>query len=159
MAAGGGAAEQELTHDGRREVAVRLLDEQAVPVLAGVAQIGEIVLAQRPARERRRVVVQRARLADEVEPDIGERDVLLQRRGVAAPFGQPVPEHQRVVRPAEREAHEGGLVEADGGGGHLIPLALAHIVMLRRPLLGRLDAPRPLDLCASFETRLRRSSG
>ena len=54
---------------------------------------------------------QRARLPDVVERDVGERDVLLDHRRVAAPLGQPL------------AVHEAGVAEAQhvfGGGIHHI---------------------------------------
>jgi hypothetical protein len=47
--------------------------------------------------ERGRVRVQQARLADQVEADVRERDVFLERRAVAAPLGVALAEDQRVV--------------------------------------------------------------
>ena len=68
----------------------------------GVAEIGELVgvapLALDLARERQ----PEPRLADQVEGDVGEGDVLLQHRGVAAPFGQAVAEHEAAVAQAQQ---------------------------------------------------------
>jgi len=57
--------------------------------------------------------VHRARLSEQVERDVGERDVVLQRRCVRRPLREPVGEHQAVVGDAHRvdgrrvDDHEG----------------------------------------------------
>ena len=94
----------------RREVAVRQLQQQQVAILRRVAQVGELVLVVPGAFELGRAGIEAARLAEQVEPHIGERDVLLGRRPVAAPFRQAVPGDQRVVGAAQREQHQRRLV-------------------------------------------------
>ena len=86
----------------------------------GVAQIGERVLVAALALDRRRIGVERPRLADEVERDVRERDVLLEHRRVAAPFGQTMPEHERIVGEAQRVLHERRVGGRDGGH-HMCP--------------------------------------
>ena len=86
----------------RGEIAVRLLDQQHVAVFARRRADRRARPRRGPALELAGIGVERARLADQVERDIGEREVLLEHRRVAAPFRQPVAEHQRVVGQAQR---------------------------------------------------------
>ena len=46
------------------------------------------------------------RLPDEVERDVGEGDVFLEHRAVAAPFRQAMPQHQAVVAQSEEILEE-----------------------------------------------------
>ena len=89
--------EQELAHDREREVAFRQLDELAVAVVHRLAEIRERILVASLAFDLAREPQEHRRLADQVERDVRERDVLLEDRTVTAPFGQPVAEHQAVV--------------------------------------------------------------
>jgi hypothetical protein len=89
---------------GERAV-VRQLDEREVRELAFGAEVRVIVLRLRRAVELALelgcVRVQHAGLADQVEADVGERDVFLEDRAVAAPFGVALAQHQRVVGQAQ----------------------------------------------------------
>src|SRR4051794_35794016 len=90
-------AEEELPDDGDGEVALRQLDEQRVSELHGIAQIRECIgvaplsldLCRKPEQERR--------LADEVERDVRQRDVLLEDRRMAAPLGETMAEDEPIV--------------------------------------------------------------
>ena len=93
---------EQLAHYGGGKVAVRLLDQQHVAVGMLVAQEGEVVLVAPLALDDAGMSVEQPRLANEVERQIGERDVLLQHRRVTRPLRQPVPEHQRIVGKAQR---------------------------------------------------------
>ena len=53
-----------------------------------------------------------SRLSDEIERDVGERDVLLEDGAVAAPLGKPVPQDQAIVAQAEQILEEGVLLRA-----------------------------------------------
>ncbi len=79
-----------------------------VAVVALVAQEGELVfvVAAGPsssagAREHR------ARLADQVERHVGQRDVFFEHRRVAAPLGQALGEDQAGVADAQQVLHRG----------------------------------------------------
>ncbi len=102
---GEGGVEQ-LPHHRSGEVAVRLLDQQQVAVIAGVAQIGEGILVAALAFDLAGIGVERARLADQVEPDIAEGEVLLEHRRVPDPFGQAMAEDQRRVGEPQRVLEE-----------------------------------------------------
>ena len=108
--------EQELAHQRLAEVAVRALDEEDVAEVPGVAQVGEVVGAAALALDLGGEAEPELGLADQVERDVGERDVLLERRGVAAPFRDAVAEDQGVVAGAEQELEEGGLAGVGGRG-------------------------------------------
>jgi hypothetical protein len=86
--------EVELARDGVREVPVRLLDELAVAERPLLPQVGQFVLVAEPG-------VERAGLAEQVQRDVGERDLLLQRRCVPDPLAQSVGEDEGVVGEGE----------------------------------------------------------
>src|SRR5207247_3720977 len=48
------------------------------------------------------IAVQRSRLPDQIERQIAERQILLEHRRVAAPLGESMAEHERVVGEAQR---------------------------------------------------------
>ena len=93
---GEGGVEQ-LPHHRIGEVAVRLLDQQQVSVIAGVAQIGEGILVAALAFDLAGIGIERARLTDEVEAHIAEGEILLDHRRMPDPFGQAMAEDQRRV--------------------------------------------------------------
>ena len=84
---------KQLPHHRPREVAVGLLDQQAVAEIEHVAVEREAVAVLVP----RRLVEQQRRLPDQVEREIGETEIDLDRRRMAAPFAEPLPEDQRIV--------------------------------------------------------------
>ena len=86
----------------RGEVAVLLLDEQAVDELALVTHEGVVVLGAAGAVELGGARVHRARLAEQVERDVRQRDVVLERRRPRRPLREPVREHEAIVRDAQR---------------------------------------------------------
>ena len=94
--------QQELAQDGHGEIAVRPLDHQEVAVGGDVAQISERILVASFALDLARIGVKGASLADQVERDIGERQLLLEHRRVAAPFGQAMAVDQRRIGEAQR---------------------------------------------------------
>ena len=104
--------EQELPRDRVGVVAVRLLDEQQVAEFAAVAEVRELVLAAARRRVARLdlagVREPQPRLAEQVEPDVGRGDVLLEHRALADPLAQPLGEHEAVVGEAQQvvEEHE-----------------------------------------------------
>ena len=102
-----------------REVAVRPLDELQVAEVALVAQVGEVVLGAAGALDLAGVGQQGARLAEQVERDVGQRDVLLELRRAGDPLAEPLGEDERVV--AEPEG-----VRRERRRGACVPTGLAH---------------------------------
>ena len=88
----------ELPGDRLGEVAVRLLDDPRAAELRLVAEVGEVVLGA-PGR-RARVVQERAGVAEQVERDVAERDVLLELGGAGDPPAQLLRRGSARRRPA-----------------------------------------------------------
>ncbi len=86
------------------EVPVRLLREDRVQVVAVFAQQRELVLAAAATLDLAGVGEQQPRLTDQVERDIREPQVLLDRRRVPDPFAQALSEHQARVRRAAADS-------------------------------------------------------
>ena len=110
---------EELPHHGAGEIAVRLFQQQQIAILPDVAQVGELVLVVALAFDLRRIGIELARLAEQVEAHIGERHVLFH----ASAHGRTIPTadargsaHRR--RGAARTA-PAGFRRLDGGGGHV----------------------------------------
>ena len=94
--------EQILAGDREREVAVRLLDEKEIAKLRDVAEKREVV-GDRPRPSRSTGgLEQQARLIEQVEREIAERELLFEHGSVTAPLGQPMAEHEPIVAEAER---------------------------------------------------------
>ena len=93
--------EQELARDGLREIAVGLLDQKTVLEIEHVAKEREFVRVTPLAFRRARDAQEMRRLTDQIEPDIGERQIDLQHRRMPAPLRQPLTEDQRVVAEAD----------------------------------------------------------
>jgi hypothetical protein len=98
--------EEELAQDRAPEIAVGLLDQQEVAEIPRVAEEGEVVRAPPPALHLAREAEPHLRLPDEVERDVGQRDVLLEDGRMAAPLADPVAEDQRVVPHPQEELEE-----------------------------------------------------
>ena len=83
--------------------------------VALVAQEGELVLVVRGAAELGLELAgarqHRARLADQVERHVGQRDVFLEHRRVAAPFGEALRVDQAGVADAQQVLHRRVAVE------------------------------------------------
>ena len=56
---------------------------------------------------------QRPGLAQQVQRDIAQRDVLLDLRGPGDPFAQSLGEDERVIAEPENVGGEGGLIDID----------------------------------------------
>ena len=89
--------EQELPRHGLREIAVGLLDQPAIAEIEHVAVEGErVAVAPLPfgkaggAQEMRR-------LPDQIEAHVGEAEIDLDARRMAAPFAQALAQDQAVV--------------------------------------------------------------
>ena len=106
--------EQELARHGVRVVPVGLFDEQQVAELAAIAQERELVLA--PARRRVAcldflcVREPHPALPQQVQPDVGERDVLLQRRTLADPLAEALRKNDPVVGQPQHVVEKLGIV-------------------------------------------------
>src|SRR3546814_1877512 len=87
--------EEELTRHRPRQIAIGLLDEEAVAIIEHVAVESEPVAVPPRALDLARIAEKMRRLPDEIEPYIGEAEVHLDRGRMTAPFGQPLPQHQR----------------------------------------------------------------
>ena len=85
---------EQVPRDRLGEVAIGLLDQQAIAEIEHVAVEGELVAVAR-------LVQQQRRLADQVEREVGETDVDLEHRPVPAPFAQALAEDQRVIAEAQ----------------------------------------------------------
>ncbi|CAM5269130.1 hypothetical protein SALBM217S_04045 [Streptomyces griseoloalbus] len=92
--------EVQLAGDGVGEVAVGLFDQLEVAEGALLAQEGQFVLV---AGHRQ----QDPGLAEQVERDVGEGDLLLEHGGVPGPLAETVGEHQGVVAEGERGGRDG----------------------------------------------------
>src|SRR3546814_7704042 len=98
--------EEELPRHRLGEIAVGLLDEQAVAVIEHVAMEGEPVAVAVPPFDFAGVVQEVRRLADEVERDVGKAEVDLDRRRMTTPFAEALAEEQAVVAEAEEIVDE-----------------------------------------------------
>ena len=87
--------EQQLPRDRPAKIAIGLLDKQAISKIEHVAVKGKLVGIPRRAK-------QVSRLPHQVEREIGQAEIDLERRRVAAPFTQPLAEDQRVVTQAQQ---------------------------------------------------------
>ena len=92
--------DDELPGDRVGEVAVGLLDDPRAAELGLVAEVGEIVLAAPVGRAR--VVQERARVAEQIECDVAERDVLLELGRAGDPPAQLLRQDERVVAQPQR---------------------------------------------------------
>src|SRR5512132_2508564 len=89
--------EEELPGDGLREVAVGLFDELNVNEVALIPEKSEVVLGPARGLDLPRVRQQDAGLTEQVESDVGERDVFLELRGIRRPLAESLGEDERVV--------------------------------------------------------------
>ena len=104
------------------EVAVRTLDQQQVPELHRIAQIGKVVGAAPPALHLAGEGKPELTLPDQVQRLIGQRDILFQHRGMAAPFRDAVAQHQAAVaHPAEPVEERGPVDRCRRLGHHMCP--------------------------------------
>jgi len=74
--------------------------QYGVQVLAMLAQKGDVILSASPAFDLARITQQQPRLTDQVESDIRQAQILFERRRMAHPFAEPLPEHQAQVTEA-----------------------------------------------------------
>ena len=88
------------------EVAVRQLAQLQVEEVALVPEVGEIVLGPARALDLTGVLQQRPGLAELVEPDVAQGNVLLELRGGRDPLGGALRGDQRVVAEPEGVGEE-----------------------------------------------------
>lgn len=111
--------EQELPHQSMREVAIRLFDKKGIAERARIAKEGEIVCGPSPSLNFSGERQPHFRLADKIERDIGERNVLFKRRRMPAPGADTLSEDQRIVAHAEYKLVERRVYP--GRGRHMCP--------------------------------------
>ena len=113
-------AVQEVADDGRAVVEIALgvagertvarqFKQRVVAELVRVAEVGQLVFRAVAALQRGDQLVEQAGLADQVEADVGQRDVLLEDGAVPAPLGIALAEDQGIV---------GEVQQVVGGGAH-----------------------------------------
>ena len=118
---------------GHQRRAVRQLQQRVVEEIRHVAEVGQRVLgdgAGGPGAGPRgaafgvhalgHVLVEQARLADQVEAVVGHRHVFLDGGRVAAPFGVALAEHERVVGQVQ-QVGDGRAHPVDHGRHHMCP--------------------------------------
>ena len=92
---------------------VRQFEQRVVAELVRVAEVGQLVFGALAALQRGDQLIEQAGLADQVEADVGQRDVLFENRAVPAPFGIALAEHQGVVGQVQQVV--------DGGAHYMCP--------------------------------------
>ena len=95
-----------MPRDGLREIAVRLLDEQAIAEGKNIPMESQPVAIAALSLHLARQVEEQARLTDQVETDIGEAEVDLERRRMPAPFGETLTQDQAVIAKAQKIVEE-----------------------------------------------------
>ena len=98
--------DEKLADDGVTEINVRLLDQAKIAELGRVTKEGKIVLSAPLSLDTARIRQQVPRLTDEIEADVGERQILLQRRRVSYPFTQTLGEDEACVTELKRVAKQ-----------------------------------------------------
>ena len=91
-----------------REVAVGLLDQQAIAEIEHVAVESQLVAVARLFEQMRR-------LPDQVERQVRKAEIDLQHRPMPAPFAQALAEDQRVIAEAQQIVEAHGIRLAGGG--------------------------------------------
>ncbi|MNE70262.1 hypothetical protein D3C80_1660430 [compost metagenome] len=89
--------EQKLPHQGVVETAVRLFRQQQVMEFALVAAKGQAIFAVLRPGQFGGIAEKMARLPEQIQADIRQRQIDLQLRRVAAPGTQPLGEDQRRI--------------------------------------------------------------
>jgi hypothetical protein len=100
--------EQELPRDRLCEIAVRLLDQQAIGEIHHVAAEGESVAVAALVFDGAGEAEEMRRLADLIQRHVRQRKIDFQSRRVTAPFAQPLTEDERIVAKAKRIREERG---------------------------------------------------
>jgi hypothetical protein len=96
--------EEKLPDNSGGKVAVRLLYQQRVTVLHGAAQVGQVVFGAALALQLGGVLVETAGFAQQVEPDVGHSQILLQNGAVPAPFREAMAQNQACIGQLEHVA-------------------------------------------------------
>jgi len=79
----------------------RQLVDQQVAEFAAIAGIGVGILGGTVRRQFSGIAVEHARPADEIQGDVGQRQIFFQEGSITAPLGQAMPQHQRVIPQAD----------------------------------------------------------
>ena len=94
--------EQELPRDRLREIAVGLFDQQAIAEIKRIAMKGERVGIAALAFDFAGKAEKMRPLPQQIEADVGQREIDLEHRRVAGPFRQALAQNQRIVAEAKR---------------------------------------------------------
>ena len=76
---------------------MRQLQQRVVAEFMRFTKISELVFRDITAFEACCELIQQSRLSDQIEGDIGHRDIFLEDRAVAGPFGIALPKNERIV--------------------------------------------------------------
>ena len=141
----GPGRDEQVAQHGEREIAARQFADRCVAVVVLVAQERELVFVVALGLELAGAREHRARLADQVERHVRERDVFFEHRRVAAPFSQALRQDQRGVTDAQQVLHVGRAVESNGCGHASTLMAEVDLRPSARakPRLGRPGAAAP----------------
>ena len=93
--------EEKLPHDGERVVPIGKFDQMSVAIVDRLTEIREIILASSLSFDLPSELEKERRLADQVESDVRERDVLFENRSVPTPLRKSMAEYKAVVTEAE----------------------------------------------------------
>jgi len=94
---------QELAHQGFAKITIGAFDQQQVAKIPCIPEIGQIVRTATFAFNFAGQFQPELRLTDQIKGSIGQRDVLFNHWRMAAPFADPMRQHQRVVAKAQQE--------------------------------------------------------
>jgi hypothetical protein len=99
---------QALPYHSEGEIALRKFHDERIPVVDRLAEVRQSVLVTPLPFHLAGQVEEVVGLADEVERDVGERDVFLENGGMSTPFGEPVAEDEAVVTQPQEVLEEVG---------------------------------------------------
>jgi hypothetical protein len=94
--------EQKLPRDRLREITIGLLDQQTICEIHHVATESQSIRVTPGVFDQACEAQKVRRLPDLIECYVGEREIDLKRRRVAAPFAKPLAEDERVIAKAQR---------------------------------------------------------
>ena len=93
--------EEKLSHDGERVVPIGKFDQMSVAIVDRLTEIREIIFASSLSFDLTSELEKEGRLADQVESDVRERDVLFENRPVSAPLRQTMTKNETIVAESE----------------------------------------------------------
>jgi hypothetical protein len=98
--------EEKLSHCRKRVITLRELHQMHVAVIDRIAEIREIIFTASLTLSLTRQLQKKGCLADEIERDVRERDVLLENRTMPAPLRETMTEHESIVAKSEEVLKE-----------------------------------------------------